>query len=631
MCGITGIYAFNLVGKVSMIQLAKSTELLSHRGPDFQGSVNDDSVGLGHRRLSILDPSPDGHQPMNDPTGRYSQVFNGEIYNFRELRQEMEKKGITFHSRSDTEVLLHLLILDRESALPKLDRFFAFALYDRERKSVFLARDRMGIKPLYYYADNDRFLFSSEMKSLLAYGIEKKIDYVALHTYLQLNYVPAPRTMLQGISKMMPGESIYLDPNSFEKKSWYNLPYVREHSDLDYEAAKTELSGLLESSVQARLVSDVPLGSFLSGGVDSSVIATLAARHKPDIQTFSIGYRDEPYFDETKYAGLVSRKIGSRHHVFSLSNRDMYDHLDGILQAFDEPSADSSAIAVYILSRETRKHATVALSGDGADELFAGYNKHAAFKKLMDGGGAIGAAAALAPLWKALPKSRSNKLTNLFRQLDRFAEGKKLDARERYWRWAGFTTDDTALRLLSANSREEYSVGEYYAFKSGLLEAIRSENSLNDLLYTDTRLVLPDDMLTKVDRMSMANSLEVRVPFLDHRIAEFAFTLPDSYKIQGGIRKRILQDTFRDILPAEIYNRPKKGFEVPLLQWLRTDMRSVIENDLLSDRTIEDQGIFDVEEVRKLRKKLYSSNPGDIHARIWGLVVFQHWLRSINL
>lgn len=631
MCGITGIYAFNLVGKVSMIQLAKATELLGHRGPDFQNTVHDDAVGLGHRRLSVIDPSPDGHQPMNDPTERYTLVFNGEIYNYRELRQQLESRGITIYSQSDTEVLLHLLILDGEDALPKLNGFFALALYDREKKSIFLARDRMGIKPLYYFSDNDRFLFASEMKSLLAYGIEKKIDAVALHSYLQLNYTPAPRTMLAGVSKLLPGESIYLDPQTFEKKHWYHLPKSKGTTTLSYEDQKTQLKSLMEDSVQQRLVSDVPLGSFLSGGIDSSVIAALAARHKPDIHTFSIGYRDEPFFDETKYAELVAKKIGSKHHTFSLSNRDMFGHLENILHSLDEPFADSSAIAVYILSHETRKHSTVALSGDGADELFGGYNKHAAFQKIIEGGGALKAAASLGPLWKALPKSRSNKLTNLFRQLDRFSQGMKLDAQSRYWQWAGFAGEQEVLKLLSDNLRNEYDTTAYYTFKTQLLRHIQSEKSLNDLLYTDTLMVLPDDMLTKVDRMSMANSLEVRVPFLDHRIAEFAFSLPADSKIQGGIRKRILQDAFRDILPEELYNRPKKGFEVPLLQWLRTDLRSMIENDLLSDRHIEDQGIFNVDEVRKLRKKLFSSNPGDVHARIWGLVVFQQWARDVGI
>ncbi len=629
MCGITGIYAFNMIGRVSMIHLARATEVLAHRGPDFQNTVHDDAVGLGHRRLSIIDTSPDANQPMTDASGRYTLIFNGEIFNFSELRRDLESRGVTFRSLSDTEVLLNLLILEGSEALNKLNGFFAFALYDRDQKSIFMARDRMGIKPLYYFSDNDRFIFASEMKSILAYGIDKQLDFEALHTYLQLNYIPAPRTIIKGVKKLLPGESIYIDTQRFEKKSWYTPPKHSESQESrTYEEQQKAFSELLEDAVLKRLVSDVPLGSFLSGGIDSSVIATLAARHKPGLHTFSIGYRDEPFFDETRYAELVAKKIGTQHHVFSLTNNDLYQHVNHILDGIDEPFADSSAIAVNILSRETRKHSTVALSGDGADELFGGYNKHAAFKKIIDGGGAVKAAAALEPLWHILPKSRNNKLTNLFRQLDRLGEGMKLSPSDRYWRWAGYAKESEAFALLSADSKEKFDSDNYKKFRSALLENIPGHNaSLNDFLYADLRLVLPDDMLTKVDRMSMAHGLEVRVPFLDHRVVEFANQLPVSSKINGGIRKRIVQDTFRDILPAELYNRPKKGFEVPLLKWLRKDMKSIIEDDLLSDSWIREQGIFNPEKVRKLRKKLYSSDPGDTHARIWGLVVFQWWYK----
>jgi asparagine synthase (glutamine-hydrolysing) len=612
-----------------MIHLAKATQVLDHRGPDFQNTVHDEAVGLGHRRLSIIDTTSDANQPMTDPSGRYTLIFNGEIFNFSQLRQELEARGITFRSLSDTEVLLHLLILEGSEALNKLNGFFAFALYDRRQKSIFMARDRMGIKPLYYFSDNDRFLFASEMKSILAYGIEKQLDFEALHTYLQLNYIPAPRTIMKGVKKMLPGESIYIDANIFEKKIWYTPPrYNEKPASEGYEDQQKQLATLLEDAVLKRLVSDVPLGSFLSGGIDSSVIATLAARHKPGLHTFSIGYRDEPFFDETNYAQLVAKKIGSQHHVFSLTNNDLYRHVHEILDGIDEPFADSSAIAVNILSRETRKHATVALSGDGADELFGGYNKHAAFQRIIEGGGAVRAAAALEPLWHILPKSRNNKLTNLFRQLDRLGEGMKLSPKDRYWRWAGYARESEAFALLSANSKEKFDADNYNKLRSALLDIIPGHNAtLNDFLYADLRLVLPDDMLTKVDRMSMAHALEVRVPFLDHRVVEFANSLPVSSKINGGIRKRIVQDTFREILPEELYNRPKKGFEVPLLKWLRTDMRSIIEDDLLADSWLREQGIFNPEKVRKLRKKLYSSDPGDTHARIWGLVVFQWWYK----
>ena len=387
MCGITGIYAYNMVGRVSMINVANATSALSKRGPDFQGSWNDQQVALGHRRLSIIDPTPEGHQPMWDASQRYCIVFNGEIYNYKSLRQELLSAGVQFNSETDTEVLLNLYIKEGKAFLHKLNGFFAFAIYDTQEKSIFIARDRIGIKPLYYLTDNDRLLFASEMKSLMQYGIDKTIDFTALHTYLQLNYIPAPRTIFQSVKKLLPGQYIELANGELKIESWYTIPYAREkYTDQNYEQQQKTFADLLEQSVQKRLVADVPLGSFLSGGIDSSVIATLAKRHKEDLHTFSIGYKDEKFFDETDYAKAVAKKIGSEHTVFSLTNQDLYEHVHDILDYFDEPFADSSAIAVYILSQETKKHATVALSGDGADELFGGYNKHEAFNRIIQGG-----------------------------------------------------------------------------------------------------------------------------------------------------------------------------------------------------------------------------------------------------
>ncbi|WP_306416840.1 asparagine synthase (glutamine-hydrolyzing) [Fulvivirga maritima] len=478
----------------------------------------------------------------------------------RVLRKSCKLKAILFRSQTDTEVLLQLFIKEGKECLQKLNGFFSFAIWDTQDKSLFIARDRIGIKPLYYMMDNDRLLFGSEMKAIEAYGIEKELDYTSLNTYLQLNYIPAPRTIFKSVKKLMPGHYIEVTPERFYIKAYYDIPTPdKNNSTKSYEEQKTELSQLLEGSVQKRLMADVPLGSFLSGGIDSSVVATLAARHKPDLHTFSIGYKDEKFFDESDYARLVAKKIGTDHTVFSLTNQQMYAHLHDILDYMDEPFADSSAIAVYVLSQETRKHATVALSGDGADELFAGYNKHAAFFKIIEGGQKAEWVKNLGPVWGLMPKSRNNKLTNLFRQLHRFSEGMKLNSRERYWRWAGFATENQVSKLLTPESRQKIDQEEYLTFKNSILQHLPDQESINDILYTDVKLVLPDDMLTKVDRMSMANSLEVRVPFLDHEVVEFAFSIPPSSKINKDIRKRILQDTFKGILPEELYNRPKKG------------------------------------------------------------------------
>ncbi|MEQ8424141.1 MAG: asparagine synthase (glutamine-hydrolyzing), partial [Cyclobacteriaceae bacterium] len=348
MCGITGVFAFNLVGKFNMINVTNATMALQKRGPDFQDIYTDSWVGLGHRRLSIIDTSEAGNQPMWDEIKRFAIIFNGEIFNFKELRGDLQSKGISFRSESDTEVLLKLFILEREKCLTKLNGFFSFCIYDKEEQSMFLARDRYGIKPLLYLFDEDKFLFASEMKAMMCYGIEKTIDYASLFTYLQLNYSPAPHTIFSNVKKLMPGHYLKVRSGKLDVQSYYDIEAADERgSSITYEQAKEKFKNLLETSVKRRLVSDVPLGSFLSGGIDSSIVAGLASRHKPDLHTFSIGFKDEPFFDETEYARLVAKHFNTSHTVFSLSNNDLYQHLHSILNYLDEPFADSSAIAVY--------------------------------------------------------------------------------------------------------------------------------------------------------------------------------------------------------------------------------------------------------------------------------------------
>ncbi len=629
MCGITGIFAYNLVGKFSKIHVTAATQALHPRGPDHQDVFLSEWVCLGHRRLSIIDTRAVAHQPMWDPSGRYCLVFNGEIFNYRELKTQLLQQGIVFHTESDTEVLLHLCIREGEKALHKLNGFFAFCLYDKQQEFLFLARDRYGIKPLVYVADENRFAFASEIKSLLHYGIDKHVDYETLYTYLQLNYAPAPHTIFSAVQKLMPGHWLKVTRGQMESGQYYQIPYPPEApSPLSYPQAQLRFQQLLEAAVQRRLVADVPLGSFLSGGIDSSVVATLAARHKPDLHTFSIGFRDEPFFDETAYAQLVASKIGSIHTVFSLTNQDLYEHLYDMLRYLDEPFADSSALAVYILSRETRKHATVALSGDGADELLGGYHKHAAFYRSLHPGWQEKMVTALSFLWKTLPQSRNGSVSNRLRQLNRFANGMRLPLPDRYWAWASFANETEALNLLSPEVRQKTDRTQYASRKNNVLRPLTSATDMNHVLLADMNLVLPNDMLTKVDWMSMANGLEVRVPFLDVELVNFVFSLPSDYKINAQVRKRLLRDAYREALPPALYHRPKKGFEVPLLRWFRTEMKSTITEDLLGRKRIEEQGIFHYPEIEKLKKRLFSTNPGDVHARIWALVVFQQWWKN---
>lgn len=635
MCGITGIYAFNEVGKFHMINLASATEQISQRGPDAGKTDIIGRVGLGHRRLSVIDTSSDGNQPMHDASGRYTIIFNGEIYNYREHRQALEAQEVNFQSATDTEVLLYLYIKEGAACLQKLNGFFAFAVYDREKEHLFIARDRAGIKPLLYYHDEDKVIFASEMKSVLAYGIEKELDYNSLYQYLQFNYIPAPHSIFKHIKKLMPGHYIEIAKTSDPRvkiSRYYEVPFNEKNLNpekLSYEQQQQKLESLLERAVQRRLVADVPLGSFLSGGIDSSVITALASRHVDKLNTFSVGYRDEPFFDETSYAQLVASKFNTEHTVFSLTNQDLYSHLFGILDYLDEPYADSSAIPVYILSKETRKRVTVALSGDGADEIFSGYNKHMAAWRMMHPGMAERTVGSMINVWEALPKSRNNFFSNKVRQLQRFAQGSALPPKQRYLRWATFLKPESAVRLLSTESLEKINFDADEVRMEEITRHISDQQeSVNQWLYTDMQLVLTNDMLTKVDLMSMANALEVRVPFLDYEVMEFAFQLPEESKINRQMKKRIVQDTFRNVLPSELYRRPKHGFEVPLLGWFRSELKSKITDDLLSDAFIEEQKIFDPEGIRQLKAKLFSNNPEDVHATLWALIAFQWWWKK---
>ncbi len=630
MCGIVGFLSFNKEKNQDLlIDLESAIKTLNHRGPDCQLIEQpDDNIGVAHARLSIIDTSEAANQPMSAYDNRYTIVFNGEIYNYQSLKSQLEKdKQEVFKTLSDTEVILRMFHHYGEDCVNSFNGFFAFAIYDKEKKETFIARDRMGIKPLLYTQTEEHFLFASEMKALLAFKIAKEIDFVSLQQYFQFNYIPTPSTIFKGVFKLKPGHSLTIKENGeLSEDCYYKIPYSKDYSKITYKDAQKELVKQLDESVQRRLVSDVPLGSFLSGGIDSSVIATLASRHVDKLNTFSVGFSDNPYFDETAYANLVAKKIKSNHTVFSLSNNDLYEDLHNILDYIDEPFADSSAIPVYILSKRTREHVTVALSGDGADEIFGGYNKHQA-EYLVQQNSLVNSLISMgSPIWDKLPKSRHSKMGNVIRQLDRFAQGRKLDTPERYWRWCTFTPENYAQKLLKTDISKLES--EYKDRKSSILQNFTANGDINETLYTDMQLVLVNDMLTKVDLMSMANSLEVRVPFLDHELVNFAFQLPAEYKVSKDGRKRILKDAFREVLPTELYSRNKMGFEVPLLQWFKSDLKSLILDDLLLDEFIEEQNIFNIDTIRGLKKQLFSSNPGEIHAQIWALIVFQTWYKK---
>lgn len=624
MCGITGALAFTASGLAYPQACQDAVSALKLRGPDGQGLFQENPIALGHARLSIIDVSNNGAQPFIDPSGRYVLVFNGEFFNFQTHRDILQRNGVTFRSTSDTEVLLHLLIQEGAACLDKINGFFAFAFWDRERHELLLARDRYGVKPLLYAASSEALCFASEMKSLLAYPVPRELDTTSLFHYLHLNYIPGPESIFRHVRKLEPGHFMKVRDGKTEIQRWYSIPQPAQTNIPSYEEAQNELVARMRASVQRRLISDVPLGSFLSGGIDSSVVTALAAQEVSGLHTFSIGYADAPMFDETRYAKMVAEQYGTQHTVFSLRNRDLFAHLHEMLDYIDEPFADSSALAVNILCKETRKHATVALSGDGADELFGGYMKHLGEWKLRNGDWKASVVSMMGPVWDALPKSRNSKMGNLFRKLDKFAKGRSMEASERYWKWCGYS-DPEYLKSLQAFElhRSEAKQRQHYHTRF-----IGSTGDMNEMLLNDMHLVLPGDMLTKVDLMSMARSLEVRTPFLDVNVVDFAASLPADYKVNGQGRKRIVQDAFRSMLPEALYHRPKQGFEVPLLDWFRGDLNAWIFEDLLSEAFIKQQGLFRFEGIQALKHQLHSSDPGDATARIWALVVFQSWYRK---
>ncbi len=632
MCGIIGFQCQSGLAKKHEESIDKSLRALSKRGPDSHGKFFHNRVGLGHTRLSIIDVSDAGSQPMFDASGRYCIIYNGEVYNFRELRKQIDEKGIRLKSGTDTEVLLNLFILHREKCLAMLNGFFAFAVYDTYEQTLFLARDRLGIKPLLFYQDDEKIIFSSEMKGILAFAVNKELDHTSLYMYLQLNYIPAPSSILSHVKKLEPGHYMILSADgTVQIKQYYHIHYdpgFRNGKPKNYEQAQETLRNLLSESVKKRLISDVPLGAFLSGGIDSSVIVSLASQFSDKLNTFSIGFKDEPYFDETKYAELVAKKFNTSHTAFSLTTADLYGNLFEVLDYIDEPFADSSALAVYILSKHTRTKATVALSGDGSDELFGGYNKHLAEFRIKNNGFLNFLIKLNKPLLSLLPQSRNNGLGNFARQMHRYSIGIDLSEEERYWRWCSHINEDEAALLLNVHDEPVENTSEYVSRRNDLLTYHKKEGTINDVLYTDMHLILPNDMLMKVDLMSMANSLEVRVPFLDHQVVEYVFSLPADYKIHKGFRKRILKDAFKNDLPPELYKRNKQGFEVPLLKWFRGELRTMIDKELLGSERIRSQGLFNHDYAEALKKKLFSSSPGEAVAQIWGLLVFQYWHRK---
>ncbi len=615
MCGIAGIRKIDGIISKDEDAISRMVSCIGKRGPDAQAVWKSDNAVLGHTRLSIIDVGDRSNQPMLDVSGRYVLVFNGEIYNFKVLKTELESsKNISFSTTSDTEVLLYGLIHYGSSFVDKLNGFFAFAFYDKVESRLILARDRFGIKPLYYYSKERTFAFASSLTALSEAMPQKKLDHRSLATYFQLSYIPAPHTILLDAKKLLPGTVLEVTSLGMKEKKYYSLPQTESQEPQPSEAkAVVEFRTLLHSAVRDRLIADVPIGTFLSGGIDSSVITYLAQAEKPNIPVFSIGFPDQPFFDESDRAAVIAKHLQLDHHIVQVREKEIDEKLHSILEAFDEPFADSSAVLVNLLSEQTRKEKVkVALSGDGADEIMGGYNKHRALLQSLNNSVTNRTIRATSAFWKRIPESRNTKTLNYFRKLKRYSQGLDESFAERFVSWASFTPRSEVSRLIRNVHHAE------------IPDIALDEHDFNSVLRADVGLILPNDMLHKVDLMSMNQSLEVRVPFLDHHLVDFLFKLPASYKIDKNRGKKILRKAFEDEFPKGFFDAPKRGFEAPLSYWLQGPLKGICEK-YLSESFIQMQGLFRYSVVKQLEDKAKSKYPGDTPHTVWALIVFQYW------
>ena len=621
MCGICGI-ARKDGAPVEAPALARMAAALAHRGPDDEGIETLGPVGLGHRRLSIIDLSPDGHQPMANEDGSVRIVFNGEIYNFRELRAGLEARGHRFRSRSDTEVIVHLYEELGTDCLTRLRGMFALAIWDEPRRRLFLARDRVGKKPLYYADNPARFLFGSEIKAILAAGgVERRPDLQALHHYLTYQYVPAPWTAFAGIRCLPPAHFLLLEEGRTRLERYWRLPYLPKLQAPE-AALEEELRARLREAVRLRLVSDVPLGAFLSGGVDSSAVVALMARESAEpVRTFSIGFREEE-FDELAFARLVAERCGTRHTEWVVEPRAL-EILPRLVWHFDQPFADPSAIPTWHVARLAREHVTVVLNGDGGDENFAGYGRYAANEETLR-------------LERSLPLRAWRRARALAGGLRRAWRAGALPRRlaglrppsvemENALRICHFTNEEKAALctpefVRGAGGTDSFAL--LFAAYGGAGDA----EFLDRALAADVGMYLPDDLLVKVDVASMASSLEARSPFLDHELMEFAARLPAGSKLLRGETKRILKRALRGLVPDTVLERPKMGFGVPLGRWFRGELKEFVRDALLGDEA-RARGYFREEAVRTLLEE-HLEGRADRSNHLWNLAMLELWHRT---
>jgi asparagine synthase (glutamine-hydrolysing) len=623
MCGIVGMV--NLDGRAAdPALLGRMNEAIHHRGPDEDGFYVKEHVGLAMRRLAIIDLSG-GRQPIANEDGTAWIVYNGEVYNYREVKKELEARGHRFHTDCDTEVVLHAYLEYGADCPRHLRGMFAFAIWDERKRELFVARDRVGKKPLLYSKTRDAFVFGSEFSALLLHpSVGREVDRGAIHDYLSFMCVPAPQTAYRDIRKLEPGHSLTLYSDGEIKTERYWQPDFNNKLDISEEEAGERALELLREAVRVRLMSEVPLGAFLSGGVDSSaVVALMAEESATPVKTFSIGFEEQD-FSELHHARRVAERVGAEHHEFVV-RPDAMEVLPTLVEHYGEPYADSSAIPTYYVARETRRHVTVALNGDGGDECFAGYERYAAMR--------------LSERYRRLPNALRERVIRRavgllpssevkrgrVRSLKRFLRAASLPPVERYLRWVSVLDPEAKAALYSEEFAVETEGRDVRRLLAPWFARANGAGVVDASLLTDTMTYLPNDLLVKVDIASMAVSLEARSPFLDHHVIEFAASLPERLKLRGLTTKYILKKTLAKLLPPENLKRGKMGFGVPVGHWFRGEMQPFLRENLLSERSAR-RGLFRPDAVRRM-VELHTNGERDYTHQLWTLLMLELWFQ----
>ena len=620
MCGIAGFTRFkNNFGSVD--DLKAMGQAIYHRGPDAGGEFLSDGVGLCHRRLSIIDLSAAGHQPMESANKQSVIAFNGEIYNFLELKQDLIQKGYNFKSETDTEVLLALYDEYGTKMLDFINGMFAFAIWDHKKESLFIARDRMGKKPLYYYVQDGDIYFASELKALLALNIvPKTLRLDAVHDFFAYQYIPDPKTIFENVFKLEPGHSLVINKNDMVINKYWDLSFSNQ-SDLNEDALKSQLNNFADKATAARMLSDVPLGAFLSGGVDSSgIVALMAKNSSTPVTTCSIGF-DDKKFNETEFAKIVADQYQTDHHEFTVKD-NVSDNLVNISKYFDEPFADPSLVPTYFVSKLAKEKVTVAIAGDGGDEIFAGYSKYSIddienkLRQKVPGWFRRSVFPALSSIAKSINLKPFKKAGSLLHSLS-------LEPAMGFYITNSMISDEHWNSLVKSEVSKK--LGSYHPSTLTLEKYNEADgpDHLSKILYTDIKTYLPGGILVKVDRMSMANSLEVRAPLLDYELVEFAASVPSHLKFNNGEKKYLLKEAFKNSLPESILYRKKMGFSVPLATWLREDLKELCIKKLVK----EPKGLVQVFKQEQINKYWTQHLKGshDHSNMIWSMLIFQLW------